>query len=331
MSNRSVTIGLVALFVVGLILAGVGAGGSAALAQEQAAIPPRQSDNERLRELAKPGLRWGVLSEKDLVAPDEREALGLDDIHWTKQHGKVHPDVYKALDKAERITEPWLDVSGHTGTVYVQVQLKHERRGKADSAENRAAVRELQSRVLSHLTAAEFYAVYAFETLPAVLGYTSRIATEKLRTDADVLAVCLDEKPMPRPTGHVASEDLPPPEQGESAPGRCAGVVHPDVYRAVALNGRVFVMIALKLGSAEPGVDSGLGLARSVEGRLLSSLSADQFWVNWRAPIGSTRPPGLMGFVNHSGLERLQNHPLVELVMLDQRLQVDPDSLTRKP
>lgn len=337
MGNTSIVIGWAAGVVVGLILVGLSARGSTALAQEQAGSrisretnAAGQSANERLKELAKPGLRWGVLSEKDLVSPQEREALGVENTDWTRKFGKVHLDVYKSLDKAERITEPWVDSSGHTGTVYVQVQLKHEQRGKPDSAEDKAAVRELQSRVLSRLTAAEFYAVYAFETLPAVLGYTTRIATEKLRTDADVLAVCLDEKPMPRPTGRIASEDLPPASQGDSTPRAPDGKVQPDVYRAVALKERVFVIVRLKERPLEAAVQPQLGVARSVEERLLSSLSADQFWVNWRTPVGSTKKaPSLMGFVNSSGLDALQEHPLVEGVALDQRLRLEP--MTRQP
>jgi hypothetical protein len=203
--------------------------------------------------------------------------------------------------------------------VYVQVQLKHEQRGKADSAENKAAIRQLQGKVLSQLTAAEFYVEYPFQTLPAFLGYATRAAVEKLKSNPDVLAVCLDEKPLPRPTGRVASEDLPPGAQGDSTLRAPDGKVQADVYRAVALKGRVFVLVSLKESPLEAGAQREVGAARNVEERLLSAVSADQFWVVRRSPMGSARAPFLTGFVNSSGLATLQGHPLLKSVALDQR------------
>jgi hypothetical protein len=318
-------------------LAAMSVATSAALAQERTgsptareAGPARQSDNERLRELAKPGLRWGALSEKDLVPPEEREALGVDNTAWTRRFGKIHPDVYKSLEKAEQVTEPWLDVSGHTGTVYVQVQLKHEQRGKADSAENKAAVKEPQRRVLSQLTAAEFYTEYTFQTLPGILGYATRAAVEKLKANPEVVAVCLDDKPLVR-SARITTEDLPPSAPGE-APTRAPGSkVHPDVYRAIALKERAFVIIRLKDSLQDQAHQEQRGTARKLEQEILSALTADQFWVVSRSAMDSVSASLLGGLVDSAGVRAIEAHPLLELMVLDQRMQFDPESLRGRP
>lgn len=121
------------------------------------------------------------------MAPEQREALGLDATSWTTEHGKLHPGVYRLLEKAEetlerarRTGDPFLDPVGRAGTVYVQVHLRHEQQGKADSPENKAAIRALQSKVLSQLSAADFYVEYLFQTHPGILAYVNRAGLEKL-------------------------------------------------------------------------------------------------------------------------------------------------------
>ncbi|HUU98896.1 MAG TPA: hypothetical protein VM487_24455, partial [Phycisphaerae bacterium] len=168
---------------VGFLLPAVGA--LALFGGRAGADPPQQDDL---------GTRYAK-GVHEVVPPEQREALGLDETPWADEHGKVHPAVYRALEKAEKTLEkaertkdPWLDPVGFGGTVYVQVQLNHEQKGKADSAENKAAIKQLQSRVLSQLTAAEFYVEYPFQTLPGILGYANRAGLEKLKTNADVVA-----------------------------------------------------------------------------------------------------------------------------------------------
>jgi len=182
---------------------------------------------------------------RQVIGRAEREALGLSEIKWTRDYGKVHPDVYEMLQRDER---PWPRPVGYEGTVYVQVQLKHKQKGKADSAENKAAIKRLQSRVLSQLTAAEFYVEYPFQTLPGILGYANRAGLEKLKTNADVVAICLDDKPFPRRPEHVFKVDLPPLKPGDpaiqAARGR-RGKVEVEVYQALGLHERVFVLVNL--------------------------------------------------------------------------------------
>ncbi len=323
MSRTSRVTGFAAVVVVGLVLVGPGATNSAALAQEQAAIPARQSDNERLREVAKPGLRWFALSKADLVPPEEREALGVDDTGRTGQYGKVHPDVYKALDKAESVKEPWLDITGHAGTVYVQVHLRHQQSDRPGSPENKAAIKALGSKVLSQLTAAEFYVEYPFQTLPGILGYATRTGIEKLKTNPDVVAVCLDDKPFPERPQAVTKADLPPPEAGEPATqpaqGRfwgSGGKVAAEVYRALGLYERVDVIVIMQDRPAEECLEKEIGRGRAIEEPVLGSLTAEEFWVRGRAPIGSAHGLFLDGRLTSAALRKLEDHAHVRAVGL---------------
>ena len=173
-----------------------------------------QIDQDTMMETTEVGLRWALKGEHEVVPAEEREALGLDDIGWTTQYGKVHPDVYKALERSERIDPNW-DLQGLLGSVFVQVQLKHEQKGRADSPENKAVIKRLEEKVLSQLTAAEFFVEYPFETKPGILGRAWRSAVEKLKSNPDVVAVCLDDKPLPRRAPHVTLADLPPLAPGD--------------------------------------------------------------------------------------------------------------------
>ncbi|MFH1418490.1 MAG: hypothetical protein ABII12_09440, partial [Planctomycetota bacterium] len=132
------------------------------------------------------------------IPAEEREALGLDEPTWLAR-GKVHPDVRAILETGEM---PWLRFRGYVvepihGTAYVAVYLRHEQQGDRTSKENQAAIKKLQSRVLSRLTAAEFSTFYAFKNRAALLGFVSKDGLTKLENDADVIAIGLDDKPLP--------------------------------------------------------------------------------------------------------------------------------------
>ena len=163
-----------------------------------------QIDEDTMMETTEVRLRWALKGEHELVSPEEREALGLDDISWTRRHGKVHPDVYKALEKAERIgerakkaREAYLDPAGYAGMVYVQVRLKHEQKGRADSAENKAAIKQLQDKVLSQLTAAEFFVRYLLARLNeriAILNEQGAAAAYEARREGGTVATLIGEQ-----------------------------------------------------------------------------------------------------------------------------------------
>ena len=334
MARRSTAIGLVGVFIVGLGVTTPGGGGSAALAQEagrgEKTRDPRQHpDNLRLRELAEPGLRWGARSEQDIVPPEKRESMGLDDIGWTKQYGKVHPDVYKALEKAEMPREPWEDIQGYAGTVYVQVHLKHEPRGKPQSQENQAAIKQLQAKVLSTLTAAEFYTEYTFKRLPGILGRVNRAGLEKLRNNVDVVAICLDDKPFAERPPHVFKVDLPPLKPGDPstqpAQGRfwkAGGKVEVEVYQALGMRERVFVIVILTSTPSDgPLTDEEVARNNQLGNGVLSAMTADEFWLTDR----TASFPSFGGLVNKDGVRKLEQHPDVEGVGIEDAMIQVPD------
>jgi hypothetical protein len=300
--------------VVGFLLPAVGA--LALFGGHAAADPPQQDDLGT-------GYAKGV---REVVPPEQRETLGLDETPWTKEHGKVHSRVYKALEKDER---PWPRPVGYEGTVYVQVQLKHEQKGKADSAENKAAIKQLQSRVLSQLTAAEFHVEYPLQMLPGILGYVNRAGLEKLKTNPDVVAICLDDKPFPRRPQHVFKVDLPPLKPGDPATqAGGGGKVEVEVYQALGLHERVFVLVNLvPTGSHDRLSEEHMARVKEIENRVLSALTADEFWLSSKTKSFTA----LHGRVNKEGLKKLENHPDVDGVgMEDAPIRV-PRTFRKRP
>jgi hypothetical protein len=234
---------------------------------------------QEAKDLSDLGTRYPK-GEHEIVPPEQREALGLGDMGWTKPHGKVHPDVYAALEKAEKVKEPWLDFNGFAGTVYVQVHLKHEPKGQSDSPENNDAINELQSKVLSRLGAGDFCTRYEFVAAPGILGYGTRAAIEKLKASSDVVAVHLDDTPFPRPPEVVTKDDLPPAQPGHPV-GRVGpgGKTEANVYRALAIHGRVCVPVGFNFARRGPIQESG-GQGRKLEDTVLATLDA---YAAWRA------------------------------------------------
>jgi hypothetical protein len=209
------------------------------------------------------------------------------------------------------------------------VHLKHEQGGKTDSPENKAAIKQLQSSVLSQLTAADFHVEYAFQTVPGLLGYVKRAGLDHLKDCAEVVAVCLDDKPMPKRPPHVTKADLPALKPGDPstqpAEGRfwgSGGKVDAAAYQAVALHGRAFVGFTVEENASQP--DSPPEQPRQLEAEsrraaqaVLSALTADEFWLQG----AFSNHAG--GMVNMQGLVKLQNHPGVRNVGLDSRFIVD--------
>jgi len=242
--------------------------------------------------------------------------LGLDETPWTKEYGKIHPDVYKMLERAEQAGR---DPGGYKGVAYVQVHLRHRQSGRADSAENKAAIRRLQRQVLSRLTALEFHTEYLFETQPGILGYVNRQGLEKLKADPDVVAVCLDHKPFPRRRLPVFKVDLPPLRSGDPAtqPARgrflgSGGKVEVEVHQALGLYDRVFVHVGLRAPDAgDPGSASWRRGMLAAGARVLASLTADDFHLTSRATSC------LHGWINRKGLAKLARHKNVKRVTME--------------
>ncbi len=308
--------GLLLALVVGLLVPGSRVLADPPARQRPAVGPARDMDPNVI------GTRYAQ-SEAEIVPPEQREALGLDDAAWTKQYGKVHPDVYVALEKAEKVKEPWRNLAGLAGAVYVQVQLRRESTGNAASAGTTGAIGRLEGGVLSRLTAAEFHVEYAFQTTPCILGYARRSALEKLRAVADVAAICLDEKPFVSRPAHVVKEDLPPPKAGDPAtqPARgrfwgSGGKVEADVYRALAKHGRVFVVVNVSdPGKAPPLSPERFAEVRGVEDGVLCALTANDLWVT----DTTLSFPSIAGYVNTDGLNKLVAQDTVTGIGLDGR------------
>jgi len=259
-----------------------------------------------------------------LIPPEEREALGLPEPTWVKQHGKVHPDVREILKTAQM---PWVHFKGWepdscVGTAYVAVYLRHEQPGGREPADNRASFRESQSRVLSRLTAAQFRTVFLFTTKPAMLGYVNRDGLATLEEDADVVAIGLDESPVPTP---------PPPtdEQGleQSTGQRSAQLdtntesskIEPAAYEALKASKDGYICVVITL--TRPPTWASLAntdrdaISRDTENRVLGRLTADEFRIRYRRGF-------LSGYVNAGGLVKLNKDPDVFGVTLNRRLRV---------
>lgn len=93
---------------------------------------------------------------------------------------KVAQEVYAELE------------SSPNGAVYVIVVLRPVPEPRAELAQMRAAVRQIQNRVLSNLTTNEFNLVYQYRNFAAMTGYADVSALAKLEQDPDVVAVGLD-------------------------------------------------------------------------------------------------------------------------------------------
>jgi len=287
-------------------------GAVAILAAVLAAAMPKSPVPGRVQTTADPN---DPEKTRTIIPREEREKLGLTPRTWT---GVVDPEVYAKLDRLNKTVaelkdrlKKGRDVEAFDalwrfrfkGMVYVQVQLKE---------------RDAQQRVLATLKASEFHAPYLFEKSAGLTGYITKEGLDKLAKNPDVTGVCLDDKPLPDRPKTVYKDDLPPARPGDtpsSQPGVEERKVDPDVYRAFSLSDRVEVMVSLKAESLPEWSEapsenrSRLELRnqaeRQLQDRVLSAITADEFWLGAR--IGS----GIAGFINRHGVEKLWKHPEV--------------------
>jgi hypothetical protein len=266
---------------------------------------------------------------RPVVSTEERERLGLAAKTWD---GVVHPDVYTTLHRLNETVErlrntntgeaiDLLDRMRFQGTVYVQVLLKHERKGKGEPEDSGPALLNLQRRVLNALTAAEFHVRQLLEGSPGFVGHVNKEGLDKLAKHPDVLAVCLDDQPLPEPPRVVYKHQVPDPRPGEFDDELAvkANKVDVKVYQALKQSERVFVLVSLeKQGEPLPSLTHAPSAmnersheravaVRQLQDRVLSTLSADEFWLWTR--LGGL--PGFGGYLSRQGVEKLWKHPEV--------------------
>jgi hypothetical protein len=267
------------------------------------------------------------------ISAEEREKLGLPEPDWVAKYGKVHPDVRAILETGQM---PWKrfkgwEPIGFEGTAYVAVYLRREKKDGETPTAMRGDVKRLQTLVLTHLLASEFYVWYEFESTPGILGFVTAAGLERLTKDPDVTAVALDDRPPPERPTPIISDDLPPATAGDPATqpahGRfwgSGGKVEADVYRALALHHRVYVTSAIDQAAIEDEDERMPGWARQVEDAVLSRLTANEFWVWSRTGIHSRGGPRIRGLVNAKGLQKLVSCPELTAVALNRRLEGAP-------
>lgn len=244
----------------------------------------------------------------------EREALGLSARSWAG--GKVQPEVSRSFQQGSSAHVPfWFE-----GRVYVQVQLRHEPQGAADSPANISAIRQRQSTVLRSVTAADFAVMYCFRTHPGVLGYVTRTGVDRLASHADVVAISLDDKPYPRLPERITADQLPPPT---SAPSREHPKVHEAVFRALEREERVFVMVDMAYDRTRRHSRDEVS---AIEDRALRAVTAHDVFVTTFGVSG----PSFSGYATQTAIGVLSEHPDVARIKLVSVIPLPNDMRRRR-
>jgi|GEM_PF-2682174 len=302
MSRRSAVMGLATMFAAGLVFGGLDGAGSTAPAQTPAGQASRPARVEKR-------------GDRGWVPVSERIALGVEEPTWIQEHGKVHPDVRRALAYQKHLEDnletasawvegasDWIDVveiegpEAFLGYVYVVVHLEYRPKGKGDSAADRAAIRQLEDSVLSKLTAVDFRYWLRFPDRPAIIGYVNEAGLKKLAENKDVRAIDLDDKPYPDlHKAHFYHE-------GSYLVNGVLPKISPQVVAALEKEHEVRVWVTLrgKDGQEERTVES-FRRGRALNDRVLARLSAHEFNVIEM----SDRTPCFSGWVTRAGLAKL--------------------------
>ena len=275
-------------------------------------VSPRGSANTAVAQTAGQG-RPGARPEKrdrGWVPVSARIALGVEEPTWVKDHGKVHPDVRRALAYQKQLDQnlekasDWVDIvdtegpEAFLGYAYVVVHLEYSRNEKGDTQGSRAAIRKLQDSVLSELTAVDFRRWVRFPDRPAIIGFVNEAGLKKLAENKDVRAIGLDDKPYPEM--HEAQAHFY--QQGSYLVNGVLPKISPQVVAALDKEDGVYVWVTLrgKDGQEERTVESfRRGLA--LNDRVLARLSAQEFNVT----VMSDKTPYFDGWVTKTGLAKL--------------------------
>ncbi len=261
------------------------------------------------------------------VSADEREAIGLPVPTWASS-ARVQPAVNESLEAQKQIIRErpslaWVQPdrpAGFEGTVYVNVYLHHELQGAFDSPENRAAIKQVQQRVLSHLTAAEFSLIFAFKNTAGLVGYVNEAGLGKLANHPDVVAIGLDDQPRPEDISRARRDPGPKPTPGEPITPKHVertGRVETAIFDALndSADGYVFVIVSINPDvPSDASYEQKTAAARQVQDRILSVLTAEEFRLRSRGPTG-----GVHGLADRAGIEKLNSHADVLAVDLSQR------------
>lgn len=257
------------------------------------------------------------------VPPEERETGGLPAPTWVAKHGKVQPAVRDALEAQRKLieTNPMADYQadrpiGFQGLAYVDIYLRHHVRAKPESKENQAAIKEVEDRLLSSLTAAELSVYFVFENTAGVVGYVDEAGLDKLTRDPDVIGVGLDDQARPQERRIVReSNEIGPRSRGAT---KQIGKIGSDVYEELEKSEDGWVPVTLSLNDPPPeerGPDSDRdAVTRRMEDRVLSCLTAQDFRARCRSVLS--------GRVNRAGLAKLDANADVLGVGLDYAFRV---------
>jgi hypothetical protein len=250
------------------------------------------------------------------VSREDREAMGLPAPTWVSSKEKVQAVVRDALETQGKLIgkNPMAMYQGDRpigfqGTVYVDVYLSHKAKGAFDSKENQAAVKEEQDRLLSKLSAAEFAVLFAFENTAGLVGYVNDAGLKKLKDDPEVVAVGVDDQ------ARSQHRFVKCPEEMERR-GRIEhiGKIAAPVYGDLETSGEQYVPVTVQFNqrvSDYMPYEQKDALARELEERVLSALSAQEFRVTSRSGGAF-----ITGYANGEGLIKLDNHADVRGISL---------------
>ena len=293
MARRSAAIRLVGVFILSLAVTTPGGGGSTARAQTPGQDPPDARLDKR---------------DRGWVSVSERVALGVEEPTWIKEHGKVHPDVRRALGHQKQVEtnlekeRHWIDIvdregpEAFLGYCYVVVYLEYSPRDKGGSEAHRAAIRKLQDSVLSRLTAVDFRYWLRFPEQPVIIGFVNEVGLKKLAEDKDVRAVGLDGKAYPEL--HEAQFY----QQGSDAVNGVLPKISPQVAAAMDNADEVYVWVTVRGKDAEKERTlESFGRGRTLNDRVLARLSAREFNVTGMDDV----TPHFRGWVTTAGLAKL--------------------------
>ena len=321
------------------------AGTSSLLAVE----PPAKKDGEN----AVPGTQpqrstWDPNDSQKtrlMISGVEREKLGICTKNW---NGVVHPDVSTTIERQEttiaglkkrlsagRDREAFdaMNRFRFEGMVYVQVHLKLDSNTQSEAKGKLESVQRTQQDVLRSMTAADFHVQYLFESQPAILGYADRSAIEILSKSPLVSGVCLDPLPIPDYPPHPTKEDVAQSAGKDHDAGSEAGKspsssgrFEAEVYKAIKSHDHVFVIVLPRDPRQSRGMGpDNIGKARAIEDNILDSLAANEFWTVNRSQTTSPLYPRLTGFINASGLAKLEKTSDVSSVSLDKTVSIPRD------
>jgi hypothetical protein len=294
---------LAAVFPLLVGLTSAGSGGAAAMAQTPAQEKPGARPENR---------------DRGWVPVKERIAMGVGEPTWVKEHGKVQPDVPRALAYQKGLganlekAPDWIDVvdtegpEAFLGYVYVVVYLEYTPKEKAGSEGDRAAIRKLQDSVLSSLTAVDFRYWLRFPERPAIIGFVNDAGLKKLAENKDVRAVGLDDKPYP--DLHQAQFY----QQGSFSVNGELPRTGPQVVAALEKADEVYVVVTSR-GRAPEHIETAqeFTAARNCHDTVLARLAASELNV-----IMLDLPGICYGWVTKSGLGKLAENTDVREVEL---------------